>query len=60
MEAGVYEVPALELPELNANLAVAIGGGAIVTALAPRESALEAEFHAAVGAGGGAPHGTHS
>ncbi|MBM4194851.1 MAG: ABC transporter ATP-binding protein [Gemmatimonadetes bacterium] len=48
-EPGVFDLPALDLPAVNAGVAAAIAGGALVTSLAPRESALEAEFHAAVG-----------
>lgn len=53
--AGEVVVPSIDVPALNAGLQAAIAGGAQVTGLAPRESALEAEFHAAVsGHGGGA------
>lgn len=51
---GEVLVPGVDVAGLNAGLQAAIGGGAQVTGLAPRESALEAEFHAAVAAGGGA------
>ena len=55
---GEVVLPALGLAELNAGLQTALSLGAQVTGLAPRESALEAEFHAAVGgAGGGAGGG---
>ncbi|HVZ48299.1 MAG TPA: ABC transporter ATP-binding protein [Gemmatimonadaceae bacterium] len=52
--AGEHEidVPPTDVAGLNAGLAQLIAGGVQVTALAPRESALEAAFHAAVGAGG--------
>jgi ABC-2 type transport system ATP-binding protein len=49
---GEIETAALDTAQLNASLQAALAGGAQVTALAPRESALEAEFHAVVGAGG--------
>jgi ABC-type multidrug transport system ATPase subunit len=54
MLAGPGEVDTLPLTvmQLNACLQTALAAGAQVTAMAPRESALEAEFHAAVGAGG--------
>lgn len=55
--AGEIETPALEVDQLNTALQRALAGGAQVTALAARESALEAEFHAAVRSAppGGAP-----
>ncbi|MDA1080664.1 MAG: ATP-binding cassette domain-containing protein, partial [Gemmatimonadetes bacterium] len=48
------ETVAMTVTELNASLQRALAAGGQVTSLAPRESALEAEFHAAVGA---APRG---
>jgi ABC-type multidrug transport system ATPase subunit len=53
--AGEVLLPPLGVAELNAGLQAALAGGAQVTGLAPRESALEAEFHAAVAAAGGTP-----
>ena len=54
LTSGEVALPTLGVTELNAGLAVALAGGAQVTGLAPRESALEAEFHAAVsGTSGG-------
>ncbi len=49
---GEFTVPAISVAELNASLQAALAAGAQVTSLAPSESALETEFHAAVGAGG--------
>ncbi|MDQ8165184.1 MAG: hypothetical protein P3A28_05430, partial [Gemmatimonadota bacterium] len=49
---GEFAVPAISVVELNASLQAALAAGAQVTSLAPSESALETEFHAAVGAGG--------
>lgn len=43
------DLPALDLVALNAGLAAAIAGGALVSAVVPRESALEQAFHSAVG-----------
>ena len=39
----------LDVAGLNAAIAAAIAGGVQLVSLSPRESALEAEFHAAVG-----------
>lgn len=50
---GEFVVPAISVAELNASLQAALAAGAQVTSLAPSESALETEFHAAVGSGGG-------
>lgn len=47
------ETPAVDVALLNACLQASLTDGAQVVALSPRESALEAEFHAAVGAGSG-------
>ena len=58
LASGEVVLPALGVTELNAGLAVALGAGAQVTGLAPRESALESEFHAAVaGTAGGTTGG---
>jgi len=46
---GELDVPPVDLPTLNAALAAAIGAGALVSAVLPRESALEHAFHSAVG-----------
>jgi ABC-2 type transport system ATP-binding protein len=53
-EVGVDEIETapLDVTQLNASLQAALATGVQVTSLAPRESALEAEFHAAVGAAG--------
>jgi ABC-2 type transport system ATP-binding protein len=50
--AGEIETAPIDTAQLNASLQSALAAGAQVTALAPRESALEAEFHAAMSAGG--------
>lgn len=56
VSAGEFELPAMTVSELNAGLQRALAAGAQLTSVTPRESALEAEFHAAVAAGaGGAP-----
>jgi ABC-type multidrug transport system ATPase subunit len=52
---GEFELWADGLPALNAGLARAIAAGALVAAVAPARSPLEAHFHEAVGAGGGDP-----
>ena len=49
---GDIDIPAVDIATLNANLAAAIGGGALISGVIPRESALEQAFHSAVGAGG--------
>lgn len=49
--AAEVEIPAVTLAELNAGLQAALARGVQVVSLAPRESALESEFHAAVGGG---------
>jgi ABC-type multidrug transport system ATPase subunit len=54
---GDVDVPPVDIPTLNAGLAAAIGAGALVSSVVPRESALEQAFHSAVGnrdAGGAA------
>jgi ABC-2 type transport system ATP-binding protein len=48
---GDVDIPALDVATLNAGLAGAIAAGALVSAVIPRESALEQAFHSAVGAG---------
>ncbi len=53
--ADEAELPALDAAALNAGLQRALAAGAQIVSLAPRESALEAEFHAAVAPAGGAP-----
>jgi ABC-type multidrug transport system ATPase subunit len=50
--SGDLDVPPVDVPTLNAGLAAAIGAGALITAVIPRESALEQAFHSAVGAAG--------
>jgi ABC-type multidrug transport system ATPase subunit len=49
LSSGEVETPAIDLPALNAAMAAAIAGGALIAALTPRESALEQAFHSAVG-----------
>ena len=49
--AGEFEIPAITVTELNSGLQAALARGVQVVSLAPRESALESEFHAAVGGG---------
>lgn len=51
---GDVDVPPVDVPTLNAGLVAAIGGGALIIAVLPRESVLEQAFHSAVGAGAGA------
>ncbi len=52
---GEVDVPPVDVAALNAGLAGALAGGALITAVIPRESALEQAFHSAVGvAAGGA------
>lgn len=46
---GDLDVPPVDVPTLNAELAAAISSGALVSAVIPRESALEQAFHASVG-----------
>jgi ABC-type multidrug transport system ATPase subunit len=47
---GDLDLPPIDVPTLNAGLAAAIGSGALISAVIPRESALEQAFHASVGA----------
>jgi ABC-2 type transport system ATP-binding protein len=47
---GDVDIPPVDIPTLNARLAAAIGDGALISAVIPRESALEQAFHSAVGA----------
>ncbi len=49
---GEVDVPPVDILTLNSGLAGAIAQGALLTAVLPRESALEQAFHSAVG---GAP-----
>ena len=46
---GDLDIPPVDVPTLNAGLAAAISSGALVSAVIPRESALEQAFHSAVG-----------
>jgi len=46
---GVVELRPVGVPALTAGLARAIAAGALLTAVLPRESALEQAFHSAVG-----------
>jgi len=48
---GDFDIPPVDIPTLNAGLAAAISAGALISAVIPRESALEQAFHSAVGAG---------
>lgn len=48
LPSGEVEIPAVDLPTLNAGIAAAIAGGALIASLVPRESALEQAFHSAV------------
>ena len=49
LPSGEVEIPPVDLPALNAGMAAAIAGGALIATLTPRESALEQAFHSAVG-----------
>jgi ABC-type multidrug transport system ATPase subunit len=49
---GDLEVPPVDVPLLNAGLAAGINAGELITAVIPRESALEQAFHSAVGSAG--------
>lgn len=49
--SGDIDVGAVDLPTLNAGLAAAIAGGALIAAVFPRESALETAFRSAIGGG---------
>jgi ABC-type multidrug transport system ATPase subunit len=46
--AGEIDVPPVDIATLNAGLAGALAAGAVVSAVIPRESALEQAFHSAV------------
>lgn len=46
---GDVDLPPVDVATLNAGLVGAIGAGAIISAVIPRESALEQAFHSAVG-----------
>ncbi len=48
---GDVDILPVDVPTLNAGLAAAISGGALISAVIPRESALEQAFHSAVGGG---------
>ena len=48
---GDVDVPPVDVPTLNAGLVAAIAAGALISAVIPRESALEQAFHSAVGGG---------
>ena len=48
---GDIDVGAVDLPTLNAGLASAIAGGAMIVTVVPRASALETAFRSAVGGG---------
>jgi hypothetical protein len=48
---GDLDIPPVDVQTLNAGLASAIGAGALLSAVIPRESALEQAFHSAVGPG---------
>jgi ABC-type multidrug transport system ATPase subunit len=50
---GEVETPAITVAALNTALQSALAAGVRVTSIAPRESSLESEFHAAVGGQGG-------
>ncbi|MGB6501270.1 MAG: ABC transporter ATP-binding protein [Thermoplasmata archaeon] len=49
--AGDVDVPPVSVSALNAGLASALGEGALISAVIPRESALEQAFHSAIGTG---------
>jgi ABC-2 type transport system ATP-binding protein len=48
---GDVDIPPVDVPTLNSGLASAIGDGALISAVIPRESALEQAFHSVIGAG---------
>ncbi len=50
LASGEVEIPPVDLLALNAGMAAAIAGGALIATVTPRESALEQAFHSAVGA----------
>jgi ABC-2 type transport system ATP-binding protein len=50
---GEIEVPPVTIATLNAGIADALAAGALLSAIIPRESALEQAFHSAVGVGAG-------
>ena len=50
--SGDVDISAVDLPTLNAGLAQAIAGGALISSVSPRESALETAFRSAVGGEG--------
>jgi ABC-type multidrug transport system ATPase subunit len=51
--AGDIAIPAIDLDSLNRGLAAAIAAGAIIVSVNPARSALEREFHDAIGPSGG-------
>jgi ABC-2 type transport system ATP-binding protein len=51
LASGEVDVPPIDTGALNAGLASALGGGAQLSSVVPRESAPEQAFHSAVGAG---------
>jgi ABC-2 type transport system ATP-binding protein len=50
---GEIEVPPVTIGTLNAGIAGALAAGALLSAIIPRESALEQAFHSAVGVAAG-------
>ena len=50
---GEIDLPAVTIATLNAGIADALAGGALVSAIIPRESALEQAFHSAIGVSAG-------
>ena len=48
---GDVDIPPVDIPTLNAGLVAAINSGTLISAVIPRESALEQAFHSAVGGG---------
>jgi ABC-type multidrug transport system ATPase subunit len=50
---GEVDVPSVDIAVLNAGLAEALAEGALLSAVIPRETALEQAFHSAVGVGAG-------
>ena len=50
---GEIDWPAITIATLNAGIADALAGGALISAIIPRESALEQAFHSAIGVSAG-------
>ena len=50
---GEIDLPAITIATLNAGIADALAGGALIAAIIPRESALEQAFHSAIGVSAG-------